>query len=229
MTYLRAVPQMQSTFVAHPLVLENPTFTSEQELPNGFIILFRNIPIAGPLIEDLQETDKRERVKCAIKRLIVTGCGLSPVLSSLEVFKAIYAALLVTNVVVEVSISTLANEQNYIDRYIDSMDDDQFDFFYTVLACGILAPLLFDSEALNKVLEIAWMNFTTIMKSIQKGLETAAKVAWNFAGKPTVQTIKNTKQELALIGEVIGITVDVGCYGAAWLIYKLDSLRESLS
>ncbi|MEM9091005.1 MAG: hypothetical protein AAGC93_19955 [Cyanobacteria bacterium P01_F01_bin.53] len=220
---------MQATFVDQPLIPEIPTFTTEQELPNAFTTLFRNLPIVGPLIEERQGTGRRERVKFAIKRLIVTACALSPVLSSIDVSSTVYAVLLVTNVANESSIAVFTNEANYIDRYIDAMDDKQFDLFYAVLACGILGPWLFDRTALAQVLEKAWATFASIMESIQKKIEKASKVAWNFAGKPTVKTIQKTKDELALISKIIGTTVDAGCIGAAWLLIKLDDLTESFA
>lgn len=155
----------------------------EATLSQGFVNIFRNLPIAGPLIEEIQDTDPRERLKYAIKRLIVS-CELVAVASGtlpslVDLSKCLEAAFHIASGISGIGGLIIGLEYDYFPKVIDNMNDEQFNKYYTYLACGPLAPWLFDSKALKKVLESAWKKFEPIMGKIRKSLSKVFDIDWD--------------------------------------------------
>ena len=172
----------------------------ELSLSQGFINIFRNIPFVGPVIEEIQDTSPRERLKYAIKRLIFTAAGASVVAASIPTFvelsKDLAAAFVAVGVLDACAAAAAANESSKFEQIIDEMDEDTFSRFYTVIACGPFAPLIFDSRELKKVLNMALNRFKAIIKSVQRALKKASELVWEFVVAQVASSMGMTPEDL---------------------------------
>ena len=185
----------------------------ELSLEQGFIDIFRNIPFVGPVIEEIQDTCPKERLKYAIKRLIYTAAVASaaeasvvaaaksiPIIVELGLSKNLVAAF----VMVEKSgVIAAEHELSKFEQIIDEMDENTFNRFYTPIAIGLCGPFIFDHRELKKAINTALNRFKAVMKRVKRALKKASKLVFESVVAQVANsrgmTAKEVKRAIALM------------------------------